>query len=137
MISSGETMEKVRVKPAKLVEKLKENYTRHKQELAKAQTAYLKKAKEVLTARLEKVAAATKTRTDTSAPPDSDFEIPNLYFDLSPPDDHTEDYERAISMLEMCEDETVTITATQFAAFVQDRWNWKGAFLAKNSTYAG
>jgi hypothetical protein len=124
-------MEKVRVKPSKLVEKLKENYTRHKQELAAARNLYLKKATEALTKRLTALEAAAKPgRGET-------VEIPNLYFDLSPPDDHTEDYERAISMLEMCEDETVTITATQFAAFVQDRWNWKGAFLDKNRSYMG
>jgi hypothetical protein len=133
VISSGETMEKVRVKPAKLVEKLRENFNRHKEELAKAQSAYRKKAKEVLTARLEKFSTYEKaiTRSDLK----DTAELPSMYFDLTPPDDHTEDYERAISMLEMCEDETVMVTATQFAAFVQDRWNWKGAFLAKNSSY--
>lgn len=44
-------MEKVRVKPAKLVEKLKANFERHKRELAAAKTAYKKKAVEVLKSR--------------------------------------------------------------------------------------
>jgi uncharacterized protein YggE len=120
MISSGETMEKVRVKPANLIEKLEENFKRHKEELKKAQADYIAKAQIVLDSRLRKIKAG---------------EVVHLSFDISPPDDHTEDYERAIEMLKMSEDETVTITATQFAAFVQDKWNWKNSFISKNNSY--
>lgn len=120
MISQGETMEKVRVKPQKLIAKLKENFERHKKELEVANKNYLAAAIKSLGIRLTSL---------------KDGKVVDLRFNLDPPDDHTEDYERAITMLEMSEDETVTITSTQFAAFVQDQWQWKQNFLLKNSTY--
>lgn len=52
------------------------------------------------------------------------------------PQDQTKDYDRAIKMLDMSEDETVMLSEEDFANYVQDDWNWKRGFLAANSAYS-
>ncbi len=124
MMSTGETMERVRVKPDQLISELEKNFDRHKKEYQTACKAYRKKAAELLNQRLIAIQDSIK-----------DGAVPDLRFDLEPPDDHTKDYERAIAMLKMSQDDTVTVTSVQFAAFVQDDWSWKESFLVKNSRY--
>lgn len=116
-----ETMERVRVKTTDILFKLEENFARHKRELAAAQVAYLTAARAEVTKKLAALDAGEALALD---------------FPLSPPDDHTQDYERAIAMLTMSQDEFTTVTAAQFAAFVQDVWSWKQTFLVKNASYA-
>lgn len=55
-----------------------------------------------------------------------------LYIDLIQPEDHTEDYDRVLSMLEYEVDEEVELQANEFAQYVQDDWGWKHTF---NSAY--
>jgi len=54
---------------------------------------------------------------------------------LPEPQDHTEDYDREIRMLEMHQEPTVTIRAQLFDQIVMDRWGWSGTFNATNSAY--
>lgn len=54
-----------------------------------------------------------------------------------PPQDHREDYGRAIRMLEMSVDENVQITHDDFARFVDDDWDWRAGWTTSNAKYLG
>ena len=56
---------------------------------------------------------------------------------LVAPEDHTADYDRAISMLEMSVDKTIAISDQEFMHFVQDIWNWSQGWAASNMRYVG
>lgn len=47
------------------------------------------------------------------------------------PDNHGEDYDRAIAMVEMSSGETVELNSTDFEHFILDKWYWKDEFKAK------
>lgn len=63
---------------------------------------------------------------------DDDFEVT---FTGVRPEDHTEDYERVLEMLEMSEDDTILLSQEEFARYVRDDWGWKRLFTATTSSY--
>lgn len=124
MLSQGETMEKVTVPVKNVLTALRENYERHKAEYAEAYEGYKRQAKTLLEERIQDVEQSC---------PDSDQA--DLRFDLRPPEDHRDDYERAIGMLEMTTETETRITATQYAAFIQDKWSWQQDWKFSNRQY--
>ena len=59
-----------------------------------------------------------------------------LSIDLVQPRDHTSDYDRTITMLEISADDTVTLGAEDFDCFVMDNWAWSRFALHTNTAYA-
>jgi DNA-binding FadR family transcriptional regulator len=59
----------------------------------------------------------------------------DTYFQMPRPEDHTEDYDRVLDMIEMSEDETIKLTSQEFAQYVRDDWGWKREFTATISNY--
>lgn len=55
---------------------------------------------------------------------------------LVEPQDHTEDYDRVIRMLEMSVDKEIEIDASSFDQYVRDRWSWKQFADSTNTLYA-
>ncbi len=53
------------------------------------------------------------------------------------PEDHTEDYERAIDMLQWSLDDEVVLNRQEFRTYIQDDWGWKQEFESTYSLYAG
>lgn len=53
-----------------------------------------------------------------------------VFYDITPPSDHTTDYTRAIEMLEWSVEDEVDISEADFRAYVQDDWGWKNQFLS-------
>lgn len=51
------------------------------------------------------------------------------------PDSHENDYDAAITMLEMSVDETLTVPANLFRQLVMDEWDWKQDFEVTTSAY--
>lgn len=49
---------------------------------------------------------------------------------LPVPVDHTADYNRAIKMVEMSINATVSLSETDFAQYVMDDWGWQTQFLS-------
>lgn len=60
-----------------------------------------------------------------------------LFVDLEAPQNHVDDYDRAIEMLEWTDDEFVELTEQEFQQYVQDDWTWKRAFSVSNKFYTG
>jgi hypothetical protein len=54
---------------------------------------------------------------------------------LPEPEDHTEDYDQAIEMLEMEVEDTVTIDSDTFRQLVQNRWYWERSFATNTMSY--
>lgn len=48
------------------------------------------------------------------------------------PRDHTNDYNRAIAMIEMAMGDTITLSERDFAQYVMDDWGWQGEFLSNS-----
>lgn len=114
------SMDEVRVKRDKLIEKLKANKAEHSKVFLIAQDGYREAMIKELDQMLSDARAGNKIRRAVSMPE---------------PQDHTDDYDRAITMLEMCEDEHLMISAHDFQQFVMDEWGWKRDFIATSSNY--
>lgn len=52
------------------------------------------------------------------------------------PEDHTNDYNRVLAMLDMSVDAEITIDQNTFASYVMDDWHWKNEFLTASSAYS-
>src|SRR4051812_25237278 len=52
-----------------------------------------------------------------------------------PPEDHTDDYDDAIQMMEWSTDDEIELTQGQFKQYVMDDWGWKDSWVASTSAY--
>lgn len=59
----------------------------------------------------------------------------NTSLGLQYPEDHSQDYERAIRMMQSSIFENVCLTVQEYDAYVLNNWTWKKLFLASNSFY--
>lgn len=113
-------MENVRVNKADLLKRIKANRRAHRKVYEKAYEAFSAQAAEELSRRLELIKAGK-------------------HFDLSIrlpiPEDHTADYDRAITMIEMSLGETIVLSERDFAEYVQDDWDWKRAWAVTAAAY--
>jgi hypothetical protein len=58
-----------------------------------------------------------------------------VYFNLPVPEDHTNDYDRVIRMIEMDTREELELTEQEFKMYVMDDWSWKDQWSTSNSVY--
>ena len=58
------------------------------------------------------------------------------YIRLPEPEDHTRDYDRVISMLEMDLTDTVELSESDYSQYVLDDWQWKRQCLGTNRAYS-
>lgn len=54
---------------------------------------------------------------------------------LREPQGHLEEYDRALAMLDMSVDETITLQVHEFQQLVMDEWCWKQDFMKTSATY--
>ncbi len=57
----------------------------------------------------------------------------HLYFEA--PENHTDDYDTVIDMLEMSVDEELEITVEQFQRYARDKWDWTDNFKQLSAVY--
>lgn len=60
----------------------------------------------------------------------------SLYVHLEMPEDHTDDYDRALGMLQMDERDQVLLTQQEYAQLVDDDWGWKRQWTNTNANYS-
>jgi len=104
-----------------VLEALKKNRAEHSQIVKEAVAGYLKKAKEAVKAKWDKL---------------EEGKIVALQFSLRVPVDHTAEYNTVIKMLEMHKNETIDLNADEMRQLVEDRWDWTDTFLSSNSLYS-
>lgn len=61
----------------------------------------------------------------------------NQIFRLPEPEDHTDDYDRVLTMARMSVDDIVELSEDEFAMYVMDQWSWKGNFTRTTTMYTG
>lgn len=113
-------MHTVKVDKTQLLEKLDGNLQRHRQDYAEAFDGY----RERVVTELDK--AANEARSGGEV---------RTYIDLEAPHNHTNEYEKAIAMLNMSVDQVIELDAHQFNCYVLDQWEWKKHAMTVASQY--
>lgn len=114
-------MDRIKVRKADLLDKLRSNRTAHRDIFEAALDGYKAKVIEILEDRLAKARAGKRV---------------NTYIQLTQPMDQTKDYDRAIGMLEMSTEKEVVLSEKDYQQYVLDDWSWKGQFTSSNKLYA-
>lgn len=115
-------MPDVKVKKEELLATLKANLKAHQAEVKSLLLSRQTEIAEYLTMQLDKI-----SESDTYQPKE------NIHFPL--PKDNSKSYEKAIRMVEMSVDETITLNEMQFDQLVMDNWHWKQDLLATSALY--
>jgi hypothetical protein len=120
-----------RINKAELLEKMKANREEHEREYLEAAAKYRYAVVDELRKRANKIARAA----DESDPGKIDDVDPSVY--LPVPQRYTEQYDKAISMLEWHDVDTVELEQKEFERWVLNEWEWKAAFAANTQSYTG
>jgi hypothetical protein len=113
-------LQSVRVSKQFLLDKLTANRAEHEK------TYY-----EILEARHLKVMDTLKKEL-RKAKADKMYQ-PSLYLPL--PENHTKDYDRAISILNSSLDDEFELTGSEFDNYVNDDWKWKDVYVTVSGCY--
>jgi len=114
-------MRPVRVQKIDVLEQLRKNRELHHSIFLEAVVGYREEVIRQLETHLEEIRSGKPKRTSIHVPS---------------PEDHTQDYDNAIEMLEMSVDDVIELDSDAFMAFYKDQWGWKKQFLASNSGYS-
>jgi hypothetical protein len=114
-------MEKVTVNKKDLLETLKTNRAEHRKIFEEAIEGYRKTATRLLEEQVTKAKANKRFVT---------------YIQLVQPIDQTKEYDRAIRMIEMSVDQTITLSERDFQQFVMDEWQWTSVFATNSVAYS-
>ncbi len=114
-------MQIIKVRKAELLEKVRINRDAHRELFLKAQEGFRQRAIEELDDMLRLAKEGRDVR---------------LYVGLEAPEDHTDEYNRAIEMLEMETGDEVQITRQDFAQLVRNEWAWFHNATIKNTLYS-
>lgn len=106
-------MNEIKVKKQNLLEVLEKNKEEHRNLFEKAVAGYREKAIYQLDVAIKEAKDGKKIRT---------------YFNITQPEDHTQDYEETIGMLKMSIDTEILLSRTEYRHYVEDNWSWKDAF---------
>lgn len=113
-------MKKVNISRAELLEAVRSNRAQHAADYSEATANYRPKVIAALEERRQEILDGQKI---------------NLFFQLPEPQDHTDDYDRVIRMLEMSSDEIIELDYHEFDMYVRDNWAWSHAAKLINASY--
>lgn len=112
-------LNKITVNKADLIERLKMNRDAHHAEYEEACRVYKDRCVAEIESMLDDARAGVIRRNLT----------------LPIPEEHTEDYDRAIDMLEWAQSDTIDLTQSEFATLVRNQWGWLQSFTSNTSSY--
>lgn len=118
---------KITVDKEKLLETLKANRKKHKNEYNDAYSRYYKACISELEERL------TKLRETVEHNEPNNFLLFPLSFKY--PVDYTKVYDKVIEMLEYCNTDSIEITNSQYESWIKDEWDWKENFMSSTKAY--
>lgn len=110
----------IKVNKAKLLQTLRGNQFDHKAQYDKAIEVYRTKALEHFNACIDKIKDGGEVEH---------------YLRLPVPEEHTEDYSRAISMMDWHVGDYVELEEEQFEAYIRNKWGWHKTFFANTGSY--
>src|SRR4051812_3191998 len=113
-------MQEITVEKAALIEKIQANRDEHRSMFIKAQERYRDAMIVELDRALQEARDGRKIRRA---------------FTLPVPEDHTEEFNTAIEMLQWEEGNSVVLDHRDFQRYVQNRWEWAASFAASTASY--
>lgn len=116
-------METVRISRDELLKVIKENRKLHQEMTEEAQKGY----RQNVIAWLEK---ALREMTETAVGGETPTQIP-----FQKPENHIEDYNRVIRMLQMSLRTEIDLNEEEFSCYVMDDWTWKSSFVRSSRVY--
>jgi hypothetical protein len=117
-------LETIKIEKSRLLERLKQNRKKHKAEFEQAWEGFRQRAIQNLEQRLKAAKNAKKGQKI------------ELRVKLDVPQEHTDDYDTAIEMLDWHTEDEIALTYEDFRHYIQDEWRWKGEFVELLSGYA-
>lgn len=114
-------MKPITVKKDELLATLKANRDAHRKIFEEALEGYRTEAIRLLEEHIDRIKSGKPKR---------------VYVTIPYPEDHTEDYDNAIAMLEMDIGDTIQLDEESFLHYVRDQWQWKRQFLTSNAFYS-
>ncbi len=124
-------MKQISASTSEVLTKLKENRSKHVEAFNKAEDGWLEAARLVLTVRLARVKDCLAKEFKGDAPDLNFFELEN-----DKPRCYVEDYDTAIAMLELHQEDQITLSAQDVSSYVLDQWGWKETFSMSNTKYS-
>lgn len=120
----GELLTEVKIKASKLQSIMIVNRGKHLEEVVALRQARRESVKDALEAELEAM------REDPEYQVSIQFvhEYPEI-------NDHTEDYDLALRMVELSEEKVISLKQDQFDKLVMDNWEWKSEMMFANTAY--
>lgn len=119
---NGISLPDVSIKKSDLLTVLRDNQASHVEEYKEAIVGYK-------IAYMQKI-MAMRIIVEEKSPEDYIQHV-----EMPPPRNFSEEYERAISMLSMCTEQEIKLSAKQFDCFVLDNWSWTHDFKNITSVY--
>jgi hypothetical protein len=113
-------MQTITVNKGDLVTKIQMNRDEHRSMFIKAQEKY----REAMIAELDRALQDAR-----------DGKKIRRMFSLPVPEDHTEEFNTAIEMLQWEKATEVKLTQQDFQRYVQNRWEWAASFAANTGSY--
>lgn len=113
-------LQTVRVNKAELLERIKKNRADHRKIYEEAMDGW------------KKAVIAELDDMHRKALEGKDFV---LAVRLERPEDHTDEYDTIIELLEMSLDEELELPYHEFANYALDKWGWQGRFLETSMSY--
>lgn len=113
-------MKSVKVKKDELLEVVSHNREGHRETFQQALEGYKAKVRAELEDYLRKI---------------EDGMILAVRIALPKPEEHLDDYDRALTMIRMSVDDVIELNESDFASLVMDDWGWKGQFEATSVYY--
>lgn len=107
----------------------------HKKEYAEARLGYESKRLELIRTLAEQTLFASKRENQTDEARKAVHEAYAEFSRLEKPQDHSNDYEQAIALMEWETRDKVEVSISDFERFVRDNWGWKGQFKLAHTNY--
>ncbi len=106
-------MRQVKIEKDRLRSVVRANRSKHREELDLATRGYQIDLIQALESNLASAKGNARHRVQ---------EIPVI------PDDHTQDYDRVLSMIEYSADDEIILDQAEYRQFVEDDWSWKASW---------
>jgi len=113
-------VQQITVMKDRLQETLRENREAHREKYLTAVERYRDLAIEEFEKNIEEVKRGGPVRRALTLPV---------------PEDHTNDYDTAIQMLEWTIEDEIELTMHEFEQYVEDNWGWRQSFTSNTTAY--
>ncbi len=129
---------RVRMQKANLLQKLGENRDRHREEFKDSLEGYWDALATEIGALHDKISTSMMKHIEKAQAKDEDTRISwgGFSVDIKKPNDHTDDFERAIAKLECDLADKVDLNSQEFDRYVLNKWEWTQEHMTSITSFA-